>query len=106
MLLAYIDVFLERLCAFCHIVASDNVSTTPPDQGGGCTLWRMCSPNYTNFQHAYPIVWSAHKVWICPVEARGKLMMDGFADQQPACHARGEEASDWIALRYACTNLS
>lgn len=34
MLLAHVDVFLERLCAFRHIVAGDDISPTPPDQGG------------------------------------------------------------------------
>lgn len=32
--------------------------------------------------------------------------MDRSVDWQPACHAKGEVASDWIALRYAYTNLS
>ena len=33
-------------------------------------------------------------------------MMDRSVDRKPACHAKGEVASDWIALRYAYTNLS
>jgi len=27
-------------------------------------------------------------------------------DEQPTCHAKGDAASIWIALRYACANLS
>ena len=32
--------------------------------------------------------------------------MNKYADQQLACHAKGDVASNWIALRYAYGNLS
>jgi hypothetical protein len=40
------------------------------------------------------------------METRDKLVMNKSADPQLACHAKGDVASDWIALRYAYANLS
>ena len=40
------------------------------------------------------------------MEIGDKSVMDKSADQQLACHAKGDIESNWIALRYAYANFS
>lgn len=39
------------------------------------------------------------------MEIRDKSIVGRSADQKPPCHAKGDIASNWIALRYACTSF-
>jgi len=106
MLFAHIHVFLEHFRTFLSVVAGKNVSAIIYGEGDDRTFGQICVTNFSNFQRACPIARSVHKVWICPMESRDKPMVDKSTDEQLTCHAKGDVASIWIALRYACANLS
>lgn len=106
MFFAHIHVSLECFCTFRRIIARNNLNLTPYGTGDGRTFWRICVPDYTNFRHICPTAWSVHRAWIHPAKTGDKSIADGPTDKRRTCHAKGEVASNWIALRYACTCLS